>query len=110
MVPREGRGGGLALFWKSSINLIVMGSSKYYIHAVINKDSDNEWHFTSFYGEPEIARRTEAWDQLRYLNSQSNTPWLCVGDFNKIIRQDEKVGGRIRPHNQMQLFREVIDE
>ena len=65
---------------------------------------------TGFYGKPETARRTEAWDQLSYLNSQSNTPWLCVGDFNEIIRQDEKVGGGIRPHNQMQLFREVIDQ
>ena len=42
VVPREGRGGGLALFWKSLINLKVVGSSKYYIHAVINKNSDNE--------------------------------------------------------------------
>ncbi|XP_023891996.2 uncharacterized protein LOC112003995 [Quercus suber] len=110
LVPREGRGGGLALFWKSSINLTVVDSSKYYIHAVINKDLDNEWRLTGFYGEPETARRTEAWDKLRYLNSQSNTPWLCIGDFNEITRQDEKVGGRIRPHNQMQLFSEVIDE
>ena len=103
VVPREGRGGGLALFWKSSINLTVVGSSKYYIHSVINKDSYNKWRLIGFYGEPETTRRTEAWDQLRYLNSQSNTPWLCVGDFNEIIRQDEKVGGGIRPHNQMQL-------
>ena len=110
VVPREGRGGGLVLFWKSSINLNVVDSSKYYIHAVINKDSENEWRLTGFYGEPETARRIEAWDQLRYLNSHSNTPWLCVGDFNEIIRQDEKVGGGVRPHNQMQLFREVIDE
>ena len=103
VVPREGRGGGFALFWKSSINLTVVGSSKYYIHSVINKDSYNEWRVMGFYGEPETTRRTEGWDQLRYLNSQSNIPWLCVGDFNEIIRQDEKVGGRIRPHNQMQL-------
>ena len=86
VVPREGRGGGLALFWKSSINLTAVGSSKYYIDAVIDKDSDNEWHLTSFYCEPETARRSEAWDQLRYLNSQTNTPWLCVRDFNEIIR------------------------
>ena len=110
VVLREGIGGGLALFWKSLINLTVVGSSKYYIDAVINKDSDNEWHFTSFYGEPETAGRIEALDKLRYLNSQSNTSWLCIGDFNEIIRQDEKVGGGIRPHNPMQFFREVIDE
>lgn len=69
MVLREGRGGGLVLFWKSSINLAVVDSSKYYIHGVINKDLENEWRLTSFYGEPKTARRTEALDQLRFLNS-----------------------------------------
>ena len=37
-------------------------------------------------------------------------PWLCAGDFNEIIGQDEKLGGALRSHNQIQLFREVIDE
>ena len=37
-------------------------------------------------------------------------PWLCVGDFNEITRQEEKLGGALRPHNQMQSFRDVIDE
>ncbi|XP_075663185.1 uncharacterized protein LOC142632713 [Castanea sativa] len=37
-------------------------------------------------------------------------PWFCVGDFNEITKQDEKVGGAIRRHNQMQSFREVIDK
>lgn len=33
-----------------------------------------------------------------------------LGDFNEITKQDEKMGGAFRPHNQMQLFRDVIDE
>lgn len=44
------------------------------------------------------------------VNSFLEIPWLCVGDFNKITKQDEKVGGAIRPHNQMQSFREVINK
>ena len=35
---------------------------------------------------------------------------MCGGDFNEISRQDEKVGGGLRPYNQMQLFRELTDE
>ena len=35
---------------------------------------------------------------------------MCAGDFNKIIRQGEKLGGVIRNHRQMQLFRDVLDE
>ena len=31
-------------------------------------------------------------------------------DFNEITKQEEKVGGAIRLHSQMQLFCDVIDE
>ena len=110
VVPREGRGGGLALFWKSSVNLRIEGSHKYYIDASIDKNMSNEWRLIGFYGELEIARRCEAWNKLRSLNSSPKIQWLCFGDFNEITKQDEKLGGATRSRLQMQLFREVIDE
>ena len=110
VVPRVGRGGGLVLYWKVSINLMVEDSDRYYIDAMIDKNKENEWRLMGFYGEPNTARRHEAWDKLRALNSQQEKPWLCFGDFNEIIKQDEKLRGSRRPHNQMQQFREVIDE
>ena len=69
MVPRDGRSGGLALFWKSSINLIIEDSEKYYIDAIIDKNIENAWPLTGFYRELEIARRVEAWNKLKFLNS-----------------------------------------
>ena len=35
---------------------------------------------------------------------------MCAGDFNEIILQEEKLGGAIRHHGQMQLFWDVLDE
>ncbi|XP_075636858.1 uncharacterized protein LOC142609117 [Castanea sativa] len=70
----------------------------------------NQWRFTDFYSEPETVKRSEAWSKLRQLNIDLNMPWLCVGDFNEITRQEEKLEGVERSHNQMQLFRDVIDE
>lgn len=32
-----------------------------------------------------------------------------MGDFNEILQFEEKRGGRIRPHNQMQAFHDVLD-
>ena len=61
-------------------------------------------------GELDIARRHEAWTKLRALKSRPEKPWLCYGDFNEIIKQDEKLRGARRPYNQMQQFREVIYE
>ena len=74
VVPRVGHGGGLALFWRSSMNLMVMDSSNYYIDTWIDKGFNNEWRFTSFYGEPETSRRNEAWDSLRTLNHHPDVP------------------------------------
>lgn len=66
--------------------------------------------FHRVYGEPETSRRGEAWDSLRSLNHHPNVPWLCAGDFNELTRQDEKVGGAIRNHRQMQSFRNMLGE
>ena len=35
---------------------------------------------------------------------------MCAGDFNEIVRQEEKLGEAIRHHHHMQLFRDIIDE
>ena len=96
--------------WKTIVNLSIEDLSKYYIDALINKNTKEIWRFTSFYGEPETCRRSEAWAKLRRLNSHPNIPWFCAGNFNEILKHDAKLGGALRNHSQMQLFREVIDE
>ena len=97
VVPREGRGGGLVLFWKATINLTIEDSNKSYIDAFINKNSENEWRLMGFYGKLELARRFEAWNKLKNLNTHPEMPWLCVGDFNEITRLDEEVRGALEP-------------
>ena len=91
-----GHDSGLVLFWKSSVNLVVIDSSKYYIDTWIDKGSLNEWRFTRFYGEPDTSRQGGAWDSLRILNHHPDVPWLCASDFNEIVRQEEKLGGATR--------------
>ena len=93
VVPRVGRSSGLVLYWKALVNLMVEDSDRHYIDAVINKNTENEWRLTRFYGEPNTARRHEAWTKLKALKSQPKKPWLCFGDFNEITKQEEKQGG-----------------
>ena len=110
VVPKENRVGGLALFWKNSIDVTVETFSKNHIDSIINKGKVDAWRFTGFYGEPITHLRHEAWVKLRQLNSRFNLPWLCAGDFNGILRSNEKHGGSMRSQSQMQLFRDVVDE
>ena len=109
-VERNNRGGGLALYWKNSLDLHVESSSKNHIDSIINKGRGEAWRFTGFYGEPAMHRRSEAWNCLRLLNNSLQLPWLCAGDFNELTRMSEKMGGSYRSQAQMQLFRDVIDE
>ena len=109
-VERNNRGGGLALYWKNSLDLHVESSSKNHIDSIINKGRGEAWRFTGFYGEPATHRRSEAWNCLRLLNNSLQLPWLCAGDFNELTCMSEKMGGSYRSQAQMQLFRDVIDE
>lgn len=67
------------------------------------------WRFTSFYGESRRELRYRSWDYLRYLNTQSDLPWLCAGDFNEVLEAHEQFGGQGRPERQKEGFRGVVE-
>jgi hypothetical protein len=45
---------------------------------------------------------------LKYLNTQSDLPWLCAGDFNEVLEAQEQVGGQVQSERQMEGFREAV--
>ncbi|KAL0458975.1 UNVERIFIED_CONTAM: putative mitochondrial protein [Sesamum latifolium] len=57
---------------------------------ILDGNSTANWRFTGFYGEPDASRRREVWEKLVCLSSQSDAPWLCAGDFNEVLMQQEK--------------------
>ena len=61
IVPRKGRGRGLALLWKREIDLEIMGYSRSFIDVIITEqDSSFRWRITGLYGNPETHRRKES--------------------------------------------------
>jgi hypothetical protein len=110
VVNRRNKGGGLCLFWKKDVKLSVQSFSHSHIDALVNDNQPDTWRFTGFYGAPETHKREESWDLLRRLNAQLKLPWCCMGDFNELVRIEEKQGRHTRSESQMQLFRDVLDE
>ena len=98
------------MFWKDLINLTIRGSSRYFIDTCIDKGFKNVWRFIGFYGELETSRQIEAWNCLRRLKRGSDIPWLCVGYFNELVSQDEKLGDALYNRQQKKLFKVVINE
>ena len=73
-VERNNRGGGLALYWRNSLDLSIDTYSKNHIDAIINKGKEDAWRFTGFYGEPITHKRSESWNKLRQLSNKFNLP------------------------------------
>ena len=49
-----------------------------------------------FYGPSYVAKKKNAWESLSTLLKSFNLPWVCLGDFNFTISEDEKFGGKKR--------------
>lgn len=46
---------------------------------------------------------------LNSFKGEDNTPWLCCGNFNVVLNQEEKGGGNLVMMNQMLMFADTLD-
>ena len=96
-VQRQGKGGGLAIFWRKEVNLEIKSYSRHHIDAVVTEEGSGfKWRLTGFYGHPKTHRRKESLRYLDTLNRQFHLPWLCFGNFNEILSVEEKLEGAPR--------------
>ena len=109
IVPRDGKGGELALLWKSEVDVWVDNFLKFHIDAIVNGGSKEAWLLTGFYGELDKDRREEGWNMIRMLSSRSDLLWCCFGDFNELLKVEDKRGGAPQSQSQMQQFRDALD-
>nr|XP_040249320.1 uncharacterized protein LOC120966829 [Aegilops tauschii subsp. strangulata]XP_045086245.1 uncharacterized protein LOC123494445 [Aegilops tauschii subsp. strangulata] len=49
------------------------------------------------------------WDIMKRLRGESSLPWMCIGDFNEILRPDEQHGLNARDSAQIEAFGEAVD-
>lgn len=60
-VQIEGKGGGLAMFWRKEMNLEIKSFSRHHINAVVTEEGTCfMWRIIGFYGHPETHRRKES--------------------------------------------------
>lgn len=105
-----GLGGGLVVMWKNKVNMELKTYSKYHIDMRVteNAGDSRSWRFTGFYGDSKRSQRKESWRMLRFLRNESDLPWLCAGDFNEILHDQEQFGGNDREEWKMEGFREAV--
>lgn len=82
--------------------------SSHHIDAEVENEDGKQMRCTRVYGYPEMSQKKHTWTLLRRLTGLSSSPWLCFGDFNKILHLDEKTGGNDWDANMISEFKDVV--
>ncbi|KAK9990203.1 hypothetical protein SO802_025188 [Lithocarpus litseifolius] len=94
-VEPSGRSGGLALFWRLSVDLEVVYSDINLIAALINSDLPNSpWLLFAVYGPCKRNNKMNFWRMIENTVLSFSRPWVIIEDLNSIKKIDEKKGGR----------------
>jgi hypothetical protein len=105
-----GSRGGLLLAWRLGVNLDCFSSNVNIINAWCYSDPPNKpWLLSCIYGPPAKINNSLFWDSLLSVRQDYLGPWLCIRDFNVILSQSEKYGGRPFACSSMDPFRSFYD-
>ncbi|XP_062110758.1 uncharacterized protein LOC133822432 [Humulus lupulus] len=64
---------------------------------------------SGFYGDPAVSNRHVTWELLQHLRIIAHGAWLVMGDFNEILSQADKNGGRLRNEQKIEVFRNTLE-
>jgi len=68
-----------------------------------------EWRFTGLYGFSEKENKLKTCDLLLDLRLHTALPWLVGGDFNEILFNYQKKGGRTKAQATLEAFHATLD-
>ena len=95
LVDPIGIGGGLALWWTDDVIVNILFSSSNIIHTSITSARfETPSYITFICGPPKERERNLCWHEVRHIARGIESSWMCIGDFNDILAQEEKEGGK----------------
>lgn len=71
-------------------------------------DGEINWMCTGIYGWPDAKNKIKTWGLLEAIHRSITVPWMCIGDFNEIMWNTEKKGGKLKSSYSMELFRDMV--
>lgn len=109
-IDAVGQSGGLWLLWRNGIGSVtIVASSDQFIYAKVGEGLE-VLHLVVVYAAPTVSRRSGLWDTLKGVIQGIDEPLVIGGDFNTIIRLDERTGGNGRLSLDSLAFGEWVNE
>ena len=104
-----GFSGGLALTQRPSIDLECFIFTKNTIFAWCYSDPPHSpWILSCVCGPPDRIYRQAFWDSFTSVGDNFDPFWLCIGDVNAVLTQDDKTGARLVAHSANFGFKNFI--
>lgn len=95
---------------KEDADMRVQSFSANHVDALVRIEGLDSVRFSSLYGYSELSQRHLSWELLRNINKNVSEDWVIGGDFNEIMDENEKYGGRRKSKAVMDEFRGVVKE
>ena len=109
VVDAKGSVGGLCVMWKAGVSVQSVEHNNNLI-AVKVADAIKDWMLVGFYSPAYPAKKRKAWEGLFALLNSFQGPWVCLGDFNYVISDEEKVGSRGGESSAPNFLKELFSE
>lgn len=110
VVPPTDKRGGVWLFWKNTIDLILFSSAENMFHVLFKfHNIKPEVLFTGIHAPSVPAPRHRLWRSMEENLPPPETPWLVVGDMNEVTSQADKKGGRLFRRGQCSDLNNLMD-
>uniref|UniRef100_A0A453F1H8 Endonuclease/exonuclease/phosphatase domain-containing protein n=1 Tax=Aegilops tauschii subsp. strangulata TaxID=200361 RepID=A0A453F1H8_AEGTS len=109
-LPAQGTRGGILLAWKSSTvtitaPLLTMNA----LTAKVTTATGAPWWLSVVYGPQEDADKIAFMQELRDVRASCPGPWMVCGDFNLILRDEDKSRGNLN-RRMMGRFRRLTND
>ncbi|KAL5162615.1 Transposon TX1 uncharacterized protein [Glycine soja] len=80
------------------------------IHCKVYDATGNfmEW-LTAIYGFNYLEQRRDLWHDLEAINKTQQGPWCLIGDFNNVLKTNDRVGGKMVCEKEYKDLRTMMD-
>ena len=89
-IPQVGLNGGLALGWNLPREVSIGHHNQNFIQTDIKDQFGNFCSITFIYGHLVLSQRKKIWEELESIANGIYSRWLCIGDFNQVMIDDDK--------------------
>ena len=109
VIDAKGKAGGLAMLWKFDSTVRILEYNKNLI-AIKIYDPVSDWVLVGFYGPPYPSKKAKAWMNLAAFLESVQCPWVCFGDFNYTLSQEDISRGSISGHSSTNHLSDLMFE